>query len=145
MGWGLPQHGVAESTRSSLSCFSQRCLEDGHDLPEKFLLVSLLRSGMSWPQNQVERLQPGFHFAMCSVYRDWTMRPNHNSLLEGKGWDSEMPCTVWMSCKHSARPHLIGTGPSNMGIQPVLSHIKACNCVFLLTHNSADEQAQMWG
>lgn len=29
------------------------------------------------------------------------------------------------------------------GIQPVLSHIKACNCVFLLTHNSADEQAQM--
>lgn len=74
MGSGPPQHSAAGSTSSSLSCFSRRCLKDVHDLPEEFLLVPLLRSEMSCPQNHVGRLQPDFHVAMCSVYK---RRPNY--------------------------------------------------------------------
>lgn len=74
MGSGPPKHGAAGSTRSSLSCFSQRCLKDVHDLPEKLLLVPSLGSEMSCPPNHVVGLQPDFHVAACSVYK---RRPNY--------------------------------------------------------------------
>lgn len=63
------------------------------------------------------------------------MRPNHNPLLEGKAWVDEVLSTVWMSWNHSAVPQLIGTGPSNVGIQPVVSDIETCNCVSISTHS----------
>lgn len=74
MGSCPPKHSAAGRTRSSLSCFSQRCLKDVHDLPEKFLLVPSLGSQMSCPPNHVVGLQPDFHIAMRSVYK---RRPNY--------------------------------------------------------------------